>query len=79
VHKKEIPMKNAPKGKFRVIGSDAQSIWIEKDFGTLKRALKHADTQVKESHGYDSMSVYNDSGSLLYSKGLSVSVERTYW
>ena len=70
-------LRQAPKGKFRVVGSDAHSMWPEGDFKNPINALRHAKKKVMEANGYDSMSVYNDRAKRIYATGLSGSVERS--
>ena len=67
----------APNSKFRVLGSDAHSIWIERDFKLFPSAKNHVDKKVLESNGYDSMSIYNDRCERIYTAGLSGSAERS--
>ena len=65
----------APKGKFRVIGSNSQSVWVAGTFMTFNTAKIYADIKVAEADGYDSMAIYDNMGKRLYSTGLSMSID----
>lgn len=55
--------RNAPKGKFRVVGVDTfdGDDWVEGDFDTLELALKHIAKKV-ENQSMLKMYVYDDRG-----------------
>ena len=55
--------RNAPKGKFRVIGVDTfdGSDWVEGDFDTLEEAQKHIYKKTKDEQMLV-MHIYDDSG-----------------
>ena len=71
-------MRIAPKRKFRVIGSDSQSMWIAGDYIQFNAAKGCVDRKVAETDGYNSMAIYDSVGKCLYSSGLSMSVDRSF-
>ncbi len=64
----EIFSREAPEGKFRVVGVDTfdGTDWVKGDFPTLEEAIKVAD---EESGKMLKMYVYNDKGKHLYNAG----------
>lgn len=70
----------ATQGKYRVVGSDAHSMWQEgDDVGSYATAIEIVDRKAAEGMGYSSYSVYNDLGFRRYTKGLSTSVDRVLY
>ena len=67
----------APKDMFRLVGSDSNSIWHEKDYKRFNNAKKGAQRKIGEGLGYNVMSVFNDLGQRLFSGGLTFSAERS--
>ena len=63
----------APKGQFRLIGSDAHSLWIIKNFKIIKAAKMRAEKE--RGCGYYSVSIYNDVGKRIYFTGFSCSID----
>ena len=62
--------REAPKGKFRVIGVDTfdGGDWVEGDFDTLDQAKKHANEKT-EGQQMLKMHVYDDTGSHRHDAG----------
>jgi len=62
--------REAPKGKFRVIGVDTfdGGDWVEGDFDTLEKAVKHANERTKGQQMLK-MYVYDDAGSYRHDAG----------
>lgn len=61
-------VRNAPKGKFRVVGVDTfdGGDWVEGDFDTKNEAINHAN---KQGDTMLKMHVYNDQGHHIHEAG----------
>jgi len=64
----ELFSRNAPNGKFRIIGVDTfdGTDWVYEDVGTLEEAKKFAD---KTGAKFLKIHVYNDKGEHMYEAG----------